>query len=92
MHVNNKNKTISIIDYGLGNIGSIYNMLIKVSAKPHVVRDPNLLLILMDLSSRVGSFDRGIINIKEKGFNEVLHNKVIYENPILVYVLVCSLC
>lgn len=76
---------IIIIDYGLGNLGSMANMLKKAGVEARVSSDSSDIeraekLILPG----VGAFDRGMSNLHEKGLIPVLNNKVLKEKtPIL---------
>jgi len=76
---------IVIIDYGMGNLGSIANMLKKIGYKSIITSDIEEIkkskkLILPG----VGSFDNGIKNLKDLGLLEVLNQKVIEEKtPVL---------
>ena len=68
-------KKIHIIDYGVGNLGSISNILTKIGANPICLQDPNTneeieTLILPG----VGSFDHCIKKLKDNGFVELLEN------------------
>lgn len=76
---------IAIIDYGLGNLGSIKNMLKKIGAEAVITSDlevianaPKLIL------PGVGAFDNGMSNLQERGLVDLLNRKVIQEKtPIL---------
>lgn len=76
---------IAIIDYGLGNLGSIKNMLKKIGAEAVITSDlevianaPKLIL------PGVGAFDNGMSNLHERGLVELLNRKVVQEKtPIL---------
>lgn len=76
---------IVVIDFGVGNLGSILNMLNKVGAKAIISSE------ISDLENAdklvlpgVGSFDNGFIKLKEFGFIPVLNRKVINQKtPIL---------
>ena len=76
---------IVIIDYGLGNLGSIRNMLKKIGAEgtissdiSHIERAEKLIL------PGVGNFDQGMRNLDALGLLPVLENKVIQKKtPIL---------
>lgn len=76
---------IVVIDYKMGNIGSIVNMLKKIDAEGIVSSDPDEIkradkLILPG----VGSFDEGIKNLKDSGLVSIIEDKVIGEKtPIL---------
>lgn len=76
---------IAIIDYGMGNVGSILNMLRRINVPARLVND-------MDALSRaeklilpgVGSFDQAMERLRERGFLEGLHRRVIEEHcPVL---------
>lgn len=74
-----------IVDYGLGNLGSIANMAARLGAKPVVSSDPDVIrdahkLILPG----VGAFDRGMQNLRERGLVDVLAEKALEERvPVL---------
>lgn len=76
---------ITIIDYGMGNIGSIVNMLRKIGADFGVSSDPdeihkaNKIII-----PGVGSFDNGMIRLNELKLIDVLNQKVVEQKtPVL---------
>ena len=69
---------ITIVDYGVGNLGSILNMLKKVGAKAQASSDPGVLrqaekLILPG----VGAFDAGMKKLNETGLVPVLNELVL---------------
>jgi glutamine amidotransferase len=74
-----------IIDYGLGNLGSIQNMLKKIGVKSIISADKEIIhqatkLILPG----VGSFDYGMEQLTQLSLVEVIKEKVIKEKtPIL---------
>ncbi len=76
---------ITIVDYGLGNLASIQNMFSRVGSRTiitnsveHVKNASKLIL------PGVGSFDKGMSNLKESGLLEALHQKVLIDkSPIL---------
>jgi glutamine amidotransferase len=76
---------ISIINYGMGNLGSIQNMLKKIGVESKIITKPEELenaskIILPG----VGSFDTGMRNLIEGGWLDLLNRKVIIEKtPIL---------
>jgi glutamine amidotransferase len=76
---------IVVIDYGLGNLGSIRNMLKKIGAEGIVSSSVSDIekaekLILPG----VGNFDQGMRNLEASGFLPVLEDRVIQEKtPIL---------
>jgi len=61
---------VAIISTGLGNIGSVYNMIKKVGGKPTLVTDPKELdRFQRIILPGVGTFDNGIARLKEYGFD-----------------------
>ncbi len=76
---------IVIIDYSMGNPGSILNMLKKIGAQGVISGDPEEItradkLILPG----VGAFDEGMKNLNKAGIRDALEKKVLGENaPIL---------
>ena len=72
---------ITIVDYGVGNLGSIVNMLKKVGARAEASSDPDVLrkaekLILPG----VGAFDAGMKKLNETGLVPVLNELVLEKN------------
>lgn len=77
---------IAIVNYGLGNLGSIQNMLKKVGAtNVEIAETPDQLeraskIILPG----VGAFDSGMQRLKEANWIEILNKKVLIEKvPVL---------
>ena len=67
---------IGIIDYGMGNVGSIYNMLNRIGSNSIICDNANKLenckkIILPG----VGSFDNAISKLNSKGFVEIIEKK-----------------
>jgi len=68
---------ITVVDYGLGNLGSVENMLrhlgiaVHRSGDPEVVRNSSRLVL-----PGVGAFDRGMRNLRERGLVEALGEAV----------------
>jgi glutamine amidotransferase len=76
---------IVIVDYGMGNVGSIQNMLRRlgfpscVSSTADVIAGAEKLIL-----PGVGAFDSGMRSIAEKGLREVLDSKALVEKvPVL---------
>jgi len=76
---------IVIIDYGLGNLGSIRNMLKKIgvesviSSEHEVIEKADKLVL-----PGVGAFDNGMENLQEQNLIELLNQKVLIDKtPIL---------
>ena len=75
---------ISIINYDMGNIGSIANMLKKIGVAAQIVNSPEEIAAADKLIlPGVGAFDRGMTNLAKAGFIEALHEKVKSGTPIL---------
>lgn len=76
---------IAILDYGMGNVGSVLNMLKKIDAEAVITRDSNIIeqadkIILPG----VGSFDTGMKKLAEYGLISVIQEHVIKnQKPIL---------
>lgn len=76
---------VVVVDYGMGNIGSIANMLRKVGAEARISSDHSVIeaadkLILPG----VGAFDQGMHNLANRGLIPLLEKKVLEEKtPIL---------
>lgn len=76
---------ITIVDYGLGNLGSILNMLkkigaeVKLSTSIHDIEKADKLIL-----PGVGAFDHGMRQLRERGLIDVLNHKALEEKvPIL---------
>lgn len=81
----NDDDMIVIIDYGLGNIGSIYNMLRKIGASSIISREPQQIMKARKLIlPGVGAFDSAMKVLSELDLISVLNYKVINQKtPIL---------
>lgn len=76
---------ITIIDYGMGNLGSIYNMFKKIGVESKITSDieeiKNAQKILLP---GVGAFNNAMIRINESGFQDILTKKALIEKiPVL---------
>ena len=75
---------ITIVDYGVGNLGSILNMLKKVGAKAEASSDPDVLCQAEKLIlPGVGAFDAGMRKLNEAGLVPLL-NELVLEKEIPV--------
>ena len=76
---------IVIVDYGMGNLGSVQNMLKKVGAKSMISSDPEKILAASKLIlPGVGAFDNGMKNINDMNLVNLLSERVTIEKiPIL---------
>ena len=79
-----KMQLITIIDYGMGNLGSIQNMLKKIGVSSVISSDP---VIIEDAEKLilpgVGSFDQAMYNLKQLDLIEVIRKKAADCTPIL---------
>lgn len=69
---------ITIVDYGMGNMGSICNMLKQIGANSRISRDPDVIshaekIILPG----VGAFDAGMRSLEESGILGILNEQVL---------------
>lgn len=76
---------ITIIDYGMGNLGSIQNMLKRIGVKSIISQDPELISKAQKiLLPGVGSFDNAMVKIDQSDLREILDRKALSEGiPIL---------
>lgn len=76
---------ITIIDYGMGNLGSIKNMLKKIGVDSKITSDINEITNAKKLIlPGVGAFDRAMENLKSLKLIEVLNKKVLIDKiPVL---------
>ncbi len=76
---------IAILDYGVGNLKSIYNMFKKIGVDSVITSDCKQIMDAKKyLLPGVGSFDYGITNLKKSHFFEVLEKEIlINKKPIL---------
>lgn len=76
---------ITIVDYGVGNLGSIKNMLKKVGADCEIVADPAQLVNATKLIlPGVGAFDAGMARLNASGIVPVLNDLVLQKKiPVL---------
>lgn len=76
---------IVIVDYGMGNLGSILNMLKKAGAEAVIGATPDSIAAADKLIlPGVGAFDAGMRNLQERGLREVLEQKVVQERTPLL--------
>jgi glutamine amidotransferase len=71
---------ITIVDYGMGNLGSIRNMLRRVGAASTISGDPDVVAAATKvLLPGVGSFDAAMRQIDERGLRAVLDRKALVD-------------
>jgi len=76
---------IAIIDYGMGNVKSIFNAFYLLGENAEIIDDPKKLSQAESIVlPGVGAFEEGIKNLKEMGFIEILEKEVIdHKKPYL---------
>ena len=76
---------ITIIDYKVGNLGSIVNMLKKLGVKSKLATTVEDIINAEKLIlPGVGAFDSGIINLRKTGLMDILNEKVLAQKiPVL---------
>ena len=68
---------IVVVDYGMGNVGSIANMLRKIGFDSRISNDPAAIAAAEKLIlPGVGAFDAGMENLEAAGLLPVLHKRV----------------
>jgi glutamine amidotransferase len=69
---------VSIIDCGVGNVGSVANMVAKAGGVPEIMLHPDKLIRASKIIlCGVGAFDRGISSLTAGGWNEPLREAVL---------------
>lgn len=75
---------IAIVNYGLGNLGSISNMLKVIGVKSIITSNANEIISADKIIlPGVGAFDAGMENLKQKGLNKIIKNEAFNGKPIL---------
>lgn len=70
--------TITIIDYGVGNLGSIQNMLKKIGAQSEIATDVNAIeRATKIILPGVGAFDAGMTQLNQSGLRPALDAAVL---------------
>lgn len=76
--------TVSIVDYGLGNLGSVSNMFRRVGAESRRVSTPeDLLASDRVLLPGIGAFDAGVALLEEQGLTSALREFAASGRPLL---------
>lgn len=76
---------IAVVDYGVGNLGSIVNMLTRVGANAQICSRPDDLLSAQKIIlPGVGAFSLGMENLRSRGFVPILQRKVLDERTPLL--------
>lgn len=75
---------IGIINYGMGNLGSIHNALESLGADPFIADSPDLLSSADSvILPGVGAFSAAIWNLKESGWISAIEQAVHNQRPLL---------
>jgi glutamine amidotransferase len=76
---------IAIVNYGMGNLGSIKNMLRKIGCQSEITSDfDKISKAKKIILPGVGAFDTGMKNLQSLNLIELLNNKVLVEKvPVL---------
>ena len=76
---------ITIVDYGMGNLGSVFNMFKKIGIASKITSDlEDIKTATKLLLPGVGSFDKAMYRINDSGIKKILDYKVLREQtPIL---------
>lgn len=76
---------ITIVDYGMGNLGSIRNMLKKIGFESEITSDPQAVLHARKLIlPGVGAFDAGMESLDRSGLRQALDTRVLADKiPVL---------
>lgn len=76
---------VTIVDYGMGNLGSIRNMLLRIGAESKITSDPGDVRAAEKLIlPGVGAFDRAMLNLEERDLVGPLNDRVLRDGvPIL---------
>ena len=76
--------SIAVVDYGMGNRRSVEKALERIGARASVSDDPARLRAAAGLVvPGVGSFPRGMENLRERGLDELLRERVASGVPVL---------
>jgi glutamine amidotransferase len=71
---------ITIIDYGLGNLGSVKNMLKRIKVPAQITADlEEIRKAEKIILPGVGSFDAAMLKLREQGMIDVLNDKALKE-------------
>ena len=78
-------ETIVVVDYGIGNLGAIPNMLRRLNASAEVTSDPEVIRRASKLIlPGVGAFDAGMRRLRELKLDMVLHERAAAEGVIIL--------
>lgn len=76
--------SVTVVDYGIGNVGSVMNMARRIGASALLSDDPATLLSAQRLVlPGVGAFDHGVRQLKARGLFELVREKAQGGTPLL---------
>ena len=82
-----QNSKIAIIDYGLGNVNSVKNILFKARVFSEIISNPNdLKLYSVVILPGIGSFDMAVMKLKKTGLWDAI---IDYKNSGNVILGIC---
>lgn len=68
---------IAVVEYGMGNVGSVLNMLRRIGVDAELTGDPERIAVADKIIlPGVGAFDTGMANLAAAGLVDLLHRKV----------------
>lgn len=68
---------VGVVDFGIGNLGSVANMLLRVGGRPRISSDPSVLTNCKRIIlPGVGSFDAAMRRLSDTGLVELLTHMV----------------
>lgn len=77
-------KKIVIIDYGIGNVKSMYNAFYNIGLKPELTSDKQTILNAdAAVLPGVGAFNKGMENLNNRGLFQIIHEFIKKGNPFL---------
>lgn len=78
-----RKETVGIVDYGQGNILSVYRAFEKIGCKPEVCKARKQLDLDLMVIPGVGSFKKAVRNLKESGLDQVIQEYAAAGGPIV---------
>lgn len=76
--------SVSVVDYGVGNLGSVVNMFRKIGAEVRIITSPTEVTSSdRILLPGVGAFDRGMSQLAEQGWTIALQDFAATNRPLM---------